>query len=94
MSDYWVPSGTYVSVENTSAFPVVASNQATGLFRFYNIGESTAIVAVVSVSATGGEASYTPIAPNGILYVAFGQPIRKILVSNSTCFVNPGYMLK
>lgn len=96
--NYWAPSGTVVSVQPAaSASFVVASNQIDGVARIFNIGgTNTAIVAIVSASATVDDAQYVPISPDGdgTLYIAFSGRNPKVLVSNSTCFINPGYMLK
>lgn len=95
---YWTPSGTFVSVGvAASATIVVASNQAGGVARAYNINSgSTSYIAIVSASATVGEGNFVPVPPIGmnVAFFAFSGTTAKIIVSNATCLVNPGYMLK
>lgn len=98
---YWVASGNYVQVVSTatagaSAMVAIASNQLEGVCKVYNIGTRVAIAALVSANGSVGEANYVPIPPEGdnVVFYAFSGIGAKVLASNSTCLVNPGYMLK
>lgn len=94
MSRYFAPSGPFVSASTGVIAPVVASNQVEGLFRIFNAGGSLTFAAIVSAAGTAGEANWAPIAPLADFYIAFGAFQNRVIVTNSTCMINPGYALR
>lgn len=94
MSNYWVPSATFVSASTGTTAMVVASNQVEGLARIINIGGSVAFAAIVTAGATAGAANLVPLAPNVAFFIAFGATTNNVVVTGGTCMFQPGYAIK
>jgi hypothetical protein len=98
MSEYWTPSGPAILATATVAGQqvVVASNQAEGLARFHNANSTTGFVALVSASATAGDAANAAaIAGNASLFIAFTKATPYAYVSGaSSVYAQAGYALK
>lgn len=94
MSKYWTPSGAYVSASTGVNLVVSASGQIEGLIRVLNIGGSLTFAAICTANASAGEALFVPVAANADFFIAFGAPLKYVMVTNSTCMLQAGYAQK
>lgn len=98
MSDIWTPSAPAVSCTATviNQRLVVASNQLTSSIRFLNSGTTVGFCAVVSASASGGDAANAvPLAGGASIFIEAGLATQFGFVSGaSAVYAQAGYALK
>lgn len=95
MSHYWTPAAVAVSVSSSVVSLGAPSSHVEGLARIFNAGASVAFVSFVTAAATAAENKRVPIAPNGVLFLAYGaaEPgfIAVATATASALYVQAGY---
>lgn len=100
MSDIWTPSGPSVRCTATVAGQILTFTsssvaQAYGVARIVNVDTTVALCAMVSASATAGDAANAvPVLPNTVFYVSFPIKTPFLYVSVASVFGQSGYALK
>lgn len=87
----WTPAGAEVAVSGASA---VFTSKIEGAAKVTNVSASAALVALVSVNGTVGEALFSSIPPNSFFFIAYGSPIVKAMASQGDVRVQPVNYLK
>lgn len=94
----WVPSGPVVSCTATviNQLVIQASGQNVAVMRFINLSGTNAFCAMVSASASVGDAANAFLLPGGTaFFVGCGKFTPFAYVSGATAvFVQAGYGLK
>jgi hypothetical protein len=94
MSNYWTPSGPAINATATVAGQqvITASLQVEGLIRFLNKDTTVGFCAMVSASATTGEAANaTPVYPGSVFWISATSRTPFAYVSGASIYAQAGY---